>query len=242
MPKLTPSFDPAAYSPVADRIALFYEAYPDGRIETELVSRTERDVVFRALVFRHADDLRPAATGWAAEREGDGDVNAVACLENTETSAIGRALANLGFTASRQRPSREEMEKATRVRARLARQAAREAARVRPPAAFDGPTMPPLRAVREPVATTRQAATDVGLRPPRPPHATETRIVEDLLDLVARAERAGLRAERGARWRRLLRTQPYALRELAVWEQRLRTWVGRQPRRSGRAGVQGKSL
>lgn len=228
MPKLTPSFDPSEYSPVADRIALFYESFPEGRIETELVSRTERDVVFRALVFRHADDIRPASTGWAAEGDGDGDVNAVACLENTETSAIGRALANLGFTASRQRPSREEMEKATRVRAKLARQAAREAARVRPPAAFDGPTMPPLRAVREAVAPTGPVTASVAsTSTTKPPRATETRIVEDLLDLVARAERAGLRAERAARWCRLLRTQPYAVRELATWEQRLRAWVGR---------------
>jgi hypothetical protein len=47
-------------------------------------------------------------------------VNAVACLENTETSAVGRALANLGFTASRERASAEEMAKASRARARLA--------------------------------------------------------------------------------------------------------------------------
>jgi len=112
-------FDPASYAPVAERISLFYEAFPRGRIITEMVSRTERDVVFRALVYRRADDSDPAATGWAAEREGDGEVNAVACLENTETSAIGRALANLGFTASRERPSAEEMAKASRARAAL---------------------------------------------------------------------------------------------------------------------------
>jgi hypothetical protein len=112
-------FDPASYAPVAERISLFYEAFPRGRIITEMVSRTERDVVFRALVYRQADDSDPAATGWAAEREGDGEVNTVACLENTETSAIGRALANLGFTASRERPSAEEMAKASRARAAL---------------------------------------------------------------------------------------------------------------------------
>jgi hypothetical protein len=50
---------------------------------------------------------------------GDGEINAVACLENTETSAIGRALANLGFLASRLRPSAEEVAKATRARGRL---------------------------------------------------------------------------------------------------------------------------
>ena len=87
------------YTPVAERIARFYERYPTGRIVTRLHSRSEREVTFRALVFRSAGDRHPAATGWASEREGDGEVNAVACLENTETSAVGRALANLGFAA-----------------------------------------------------------------------------------------------------------------------------------------------
>jgi hypothetical protein len=115
VPKPLLSFNPAEYSLVADRITLFYERYPEGRIVTELVSR-DRDVVFRASVFRSSSDAAPAATGWASEREGDGEINQYACLENTETSAIGRALANLGFTASRKRPSREEMLKVERAR------------------------------------------------------------------------------------------------------------------------------
>jgi hypothetical protein len=114
-------FDLTRYAPVAERITNFYAAFPSGRIVTELVSRSEREVVFRASVYRGSSDVTPAATGWASEREGDGDVNEVACLENTETSAVGRALANLGFTASRFRPSAEEMAKAARTRGRLAR-------------------------------------------------------------------------------------------------------------------------
>src|SRR3954470_7102880 len=106
----------ADYAPVSDRITLFYQKYPAGRIVTELHSRTDREITFRALVYRGPADVQPAATGWASEREGDGEINRVACLENTETSAIGRALANLGFTASSRRPSREEMEKAARLR------------------------------------------------------------------------------------------------------------------------------
>lgn len=94
-------FDPARYAPVAERITHFYLAFPKGRIVTDLISRSDREVVFRASVYRASVDVSPAATGWASEREGDGDVNEVACLENTETSAVGRALANLGFTASR---------------------------------------------------------------------------------------------------------------------------------------------
>ena len=106
------------YAPVADRIALFYERFPAGRIITQLTMHNEREIMFRASVYRDARARWPAATGWASERVGDGDINTVACLENTETSAIGRALANLGFTAARARPSVEEMEKADRARQR----------------------------------------------------------------------------------------------------------------------------
>jgi hypothetical protein len=116
MPKTDVWFDPSRYATVAERIALFYRSHPDGRIQTELITRDAASVTFKALVFRGEADAVPAATGWATEREGDGDINTVACLENTETSAIGRALANLGFTASKERPSVEEMKKAARAR------------------------------------------------------------------------------------------------------------------------------
>lgn len=119
MPKTDSSFNPDEYALVADRIALFYEHYPNGRIIPRLHSVTREAVVFEARVYRNDSDTQPAAVGWAREFEGDGAVNAVACLENTETSAIGRALANLGFAASKKRPSYEEMMKADRARRRL---------------------------------------------------------------------------------------------------------------------------
>ena len=119
MSKSDAFFSPDKYATVAERIELFYSRFPEGRINTELVTREDGEITFKALVYRTAAETLAAATGWASEREGDGDVNTVACLENTETSAVGRALANLGFTASSKRPSREEMEKAMRVRRAL---------------------------------------------------------------------------------------------------------------------------
>jgi len=116
MPKTDSFFSPDQYATVAERIELFYSRFPLGRINTELVGRADGEITFKALVYRCADDTFAAATGWASEREGDSDINTVACLENTETSAVGRALANLGFTASSKRPSREEIEKAVRIR------------------------------------------------------------------------------------------------------------------------------
>ena len=120
MPKYELVTNAGEYAPVADRIILFYARHPTGRILTRLLSRTEHEITVQAFVFRSTEEQRPAATGLASERIGDGDVNTVACLENTETSAIGRALANLGFLASRLRPSAEEVAKADRARARLA--------------------------------------------------------------------------------------------------------------------------
>ncbi len=120
MSKSDSFFSPDQYATVAERIELFYSRFPQGRINTELVAREDGEITFKALVYRSAAETVAAATGWASEREGDGDINTVACLENTETSAVGRALANLGFTASTKRPSREEMEKAARVRSALA--------------------------------------------------------------------------------------------------------------------------
>jgi hypothetical protein len=198
MAKSDSGFDPSAYAPVAERIRLFWESFPNGRIMTRLVSRTDRDVVFEARVYRTSDDREPAATGWAAEREGDGDVNAVACLENTETSAVGRALANLGFTAAKQRPSAEEMQKAARARARLAR-----SGRAALPAA-------PLPVVL--AADARQA------------HAN---VVTDLLRLVDRAARSGVRPQRAQRWRTMLLTRQLPPERLTSYECRLRAWIAR---------------
>jgi hypothetical protein len=148
-------FDPARYATVAERITHFYSAFPAGRILTDLISRTGGEVVFRASVYRGAADASPAATGWASEREGDGDVNQVACLENTETSAVGRALANLGFTASRQRPSAEEMAKAARARARLVR---------RPPTVQETTALPARSPYVADLLTLISAAERAGLR------------------------------------------------------------------------------
>jgi len=93
------------YVDVAERIRLFYERYPEGSIQTELV-RLEGDmVIFRAVVYRDREDPYPT-TGWAYEREGVGVVNKTSFIENCETSAIGRALSNLNFPRTREAQER----------------------------------------------------------------------------------------------------------------------------------------
>jgi hypothetical protein len=191
--------DLSDYALVADRITLFYQRYPAGRIVTELYSRSEREITFRALVFRGPEDSEPAATGWASEREGDSRINEVACLENTETSAVGRALANLGFTASSRRPSREEMEKAARERARLAA--------VRPT-----PVEPlPVRAVPLDADPLQRRAN----------------AVYDVLGLIERAEAIGFPERRGSTLRAAVERPDLTPRTLTRLERRIRAWMAR---------------
>lgn len=120
MPKSTSGFNPTEYTTVAERIALFRAAFPLGRIQTYLYARDEGQIIFCAEAYRHHDDRLPAATGWASERVGDGEINVSSCLENTETSAVGRALANLGFGTAKHRASFEEMLAAARRKAAAA--------------------------------------------------------------------------------------------------------------------------
>jgi hypothetical protein len=202
----TSDYDPEAYATVAERIRLFYERHPLGRIQTELVSRTPNEVIFKALVFRAPEDSLPSATGWAAEREGDGEINLVACLENTETSAVGRALANLGFTAARERPSVEELRKSSRVRHRM------KMATGLPPNEF--PSRP--RRVRE-AELASPIADD--------PLQREANDVVDALTLLRTAERFGLRTARGRdlRTRLIAGTMPVEIRHR--WMALLRRWI-----------------
>lgn len=204
MPKTMLPFDPGGYAPVADRIALFYERHPTGRIITEMVERSQV-VVFKALIYRAANDTLPAATGWASERVGDGEINAVACVENTETSSIGRALANLGFTASSRRPSAEEMEKASRERARLARE------RLNPPreqCMSIANSRAGLRVAEAPASAWEAGAATI-----------------DALDLLAEAERAGLDPGRAAKLRMRLEAGSVATSAIERVERALRRWL-----------------
>lgn len=108
------------YETVEDRIKRFHTDWPDGRIIAyELTDKKDRERgywVVRAQVFVDHDDQHancPKATGLAFEIEGTAGANKTASLENAETSAIGRALANAGYSGNK-RASREEMEKVSR--------------------------------------------------------------------------------------------------------------------------------
>jgi hypothetical protein len=112
-----PRFDLNDYVTVQERIVQFWKDHPDGAIRTQLESPSDgfNACRYSAAVYVNREDAQPAATGWAFETVGASGPNATSHEENCETSAIGRALANLGYaTSQKDRPSREEMSKPAR--------------------------------------------------------------------------------------------------------------------------------
>jgi hypothetical protein len=128
------------YETVAERLVRFWEKFPDGRIETDVTEHSSPPDrwVITAMIFRDGGTL-PAATGWAEETVSARGVNATSALENCETSAVGRALANLGMGgAGMPRPSAEEMAKVERMKAEPVPTAEESLARIDAAAASAG--------------------------------------------------------------------------------------------------------
>jgi hypothetical protein len=116
-----PQFNISEYQTVEERIHQFWDKYPEGRIVTDLVYQHTNEagkldqIVVKAEVYRSVEDAHPAASDYAEETLGSNPVNRSSFVENASTSAIGRALATLGLSPKGKRPSREEMQKASRT-------------------------------------------------------------------------------------------------------------------------------
>ena len=104
-------FNLADYEPVEVRLEKFIKDYPAFRIATELEVVEATRYIVKAYLFKDAGDGVAWATGYAEETVSSRGVNQTSALENCETSAIGRALANAGYAPKGKRPSREEMTK-----------------------------------------------------------------------------------------------------------------------------------
>ena len=95
----------AEYAKVAERLRIFREACPNGLIETEIIPDGER-VIFKARILKDKSDPNSAeSTGHAV-----GSTTGTKAFEKQESIAIGRALAVLGYLASGEIASSDEME------------------------------------------------------------------------------------------------------------------------------------
>ena len=112
------------YETVEERLKRAIAEYPDMRVVTQWVNDYEagegpRTWVFKTSIYLTAGDQANGlakATGYAVEIDGTGGANNGSAAENSETSSLGRCLANMGLSGSK-RPSRSEMNKVNRIEA-----------------------------------------------------------------------------------------------------------------------------
>ena len=107
--KTTPVQGGAQYAMVHERVKAFCARYENGQILTEIVKDEQGHVIFKA----HAVvDGLIRGTGHAHELEGSSNINNTSHYEACETSAVGRALAMMGYSPDGSLASFEEIENA----------------------------------------------------------------------------------------------------------------------------------
>jgi len=111
----------ADYAKVPDRVKEFRTAHPDGKIEQDNINLPDGQIEFRAWIWKDKTQLieliKSGVTNTAVLRSSS-DSNGTAKkatkdvkdFEKLETIAVGRALAMLGYLASGEIASSEEME------------------------------------------------------------------------------------------------------------------------------------
>lgn len=109
------------YAEVNQRIKAFRMVYPNGTIETEMISNENGVCIFKAKVgytttIFEDDKIRTEytllGTGTAYEKEDSSFINKTSYIENCETSAVGRALGMCGFGIDVSVASAEEVQNA----------------------------------------------------------------------------------------------------------------------------------
>ena len=117
------------YAEVNQRIKAFRMVYPQGTIQTKMISNENGICIFKAEVYSEpykttntttdgelrVDTLQQGhllGTGTAYEKENSSFINKTSYIENCETSAVGRALGMAGFGIDVSVASAEEVQNA----------------------------------------------------------------------------------------------------------------------------------
>ena len=98
------------YAEVNERIKVFRMLYPQGSINTEMLSNKDGICIFRAIVRDELGNI--LGTGTAYEKEDSSFINKTSYIENCETSAVGRALGMCGIGINTSVASAEEVQNA----------------------------------------------------------------------------------------------------------------------------------
>ena len=97
------------YITVNERVKEFRRLHPQGQILTSILANADSQVMFKAEIVVEGVTV---ATGHAYEKEGSSFINKTSHVENSETSAIGRALGMYGIGIDTSLASADEVQNA----------------------------------------------------------------------------------------------------------------------------------
>jgi hypothetical protein len=105
------------YQTVQERIDIFWRLYPDGRYSSEIVAVTEKEIIVKASVWVDRSHVAPTCVDFAQESVIAEGKMAGMHVELAVTSALGRAISQLGgeLSPDKRKASQTEMEKSQRV-------------------------------------------------------------------------------------------------------------------------------
>jgi hypothetical protein len=98
------------YVEVNERLIYFRKTYPKFSLTSEVLEKTDKSILILASILN--EDGRVIATGMAEEEKGSTFINKTSYVENCETSAWGRALANFGIGLETSVASADEVQNA----------------------------------------------------------------------------------------------------------------------------------
>ncbi len=98
------------YVEVNERLKYFRSTYPNYSLTSEVLEKTDKSILILASIIN--EDGRVIASGMAEEEKGSTFINKTSYVENCETSAWGRALANFGIGLDTSVASAEEVQNA----------------------------------------------------------------------------------------------------------------------------------
>jgi len=107
------------YVMVNERLLYFWEHYKQYSIITEIISVTDEKIIMKATIKNENEKV--ISTGHAYEMANNGLINKTSYIENCETSALGRALANMGIGINTSIASAEEVTSAIKAQTNISK-------------------------------------------------------------------------------------------------------------------------
>lgn len=160
-----------AYVTVNERVRYFNEAFPFGKITTDIIEHPDGVILMKTTVTPDVEKPERFFTGLAYEKEGNSFINKTSYIENCESSSVGRALGFMGIGIETSIASAEEVRNAIHQQENASPAACSDT--LKPPQPIKEKATTPEKTI-ENQTTIPHNAPKLPVKPPEPSKAENT--------------------------------------------------------------------